>query len=154
MRAEDFRHRHDDVTIDQKAAVYARISSDDGTPLGVTGQLPDYMVLAESRGCRMSACLYQPRRRLWKRRAAPTPSPKTRAARSRSLMVNLSDDAAGLIRSLVSDSNLPQQAGLRLGTDDDTHALAMNLEAQPRPDDVVVEHEGASLYVHPVAGAR
>ena len=69
-------------------------------------------------------------------------------------MVNLSDDAAGLIRSLVSDSNLPQQAGLRLGTDDDTHALAMNLEAQPRPDDVVVEHEGASLYVSPLAAAR
>ena len=41
-------------------------------------------------------------------------------------MVNLSNDAAGIIRGLVSDSDLPESAGLRLGTDDETHALAMS----------------------------
>jgi len=69
-------------------------------------------------------------------------------------MVNISNDAAGLIRSLVSDSDLPESAGLRLGTDDATHALAMNLEAAPREDDVVVEHEGAALYLSPRAAPR
>lgn len=69
-------------------------------------------------------------------------------------MVNISNDAAGLIKSLVSDSDLPESAGLRLGTDDNTHALAMNLETEPRKDDVVVKHKGAALYVSPLAGAR
>ena len=69
-------------------------------------------------------------------------------------MVNLSDEAAGLIRSLVADSDLPDSAGLRLGTDDDKHSLAMNLEAAPRADDLVLEHQGASLFVSPVAASR
>ena len=69
-------------------------------------------------------------------------------------MVNLSDDAAGLIRSLVADSHLPDSAGLRLGTDDDTHSLAMQLAEAPLADDLVLEHEGASLFVSPRAAQR
>ena len=69
-------------------------------------------------------------------------------------MVNLSDDAAGLIRNLVSDGDLPESAGLRLGTDDDTHALAMNLATEPGEDDLVVEHRAASLFVSPLAASR
>lgn len=69
-------------------------------------------------------------------------------------MVDISNDAAGLIRSLVADSDLPESAGLRLGTDDATHALAMKLEAKPQQDDVVVEHGGAALYVSARAAAR
>jgi Fe-S cluster assembly iron-binding protein IscA len=69
-------------------------------------------------------------------------------------MINLSNNAAELIRSLVSDSDLPESAGLRLGTDDESHALAMNLEAVPREDDLVVEHEGAAVWVSPRAAAR
>ena len=69
-------------------------------------------------------------------------------------MVDISKDAAGLIRNLVSDSDLPESAGLRLRTDDATHALAMNLEAEPQQDDVVVEHEGAALYVSSRAATR
>lgn len=69
-------------------------------------------------------------------------------------MVNLSDDAAGLIRSLVSDSDLPHSAGLRLGTDNHTHALAMNLAAEPGEGDLIVEHQDASLFVSPWAASR
>lgn len=69
-------------------------------------------------------------------------------------MVNISDDAAGLIRALVADSDLPASAGLRLGTDDGTHALAMRLAAEPREDDLVLEHQGASLFVSPNAAPR
>ncbi|MCA1711252.1 MAG: hypothetical protein LC789_06265 [Actinobacteria bacterium] len=69
-------------------------------------------------------------------------------------MLNITNDAAGLIRTLVSDSDLPQTAGLRLGTDDDTHALDMHLEAEPRQHDAVVEHDGAALYLSPRAAAR
>ncbi len=69
-------------------------------------------------------------------------------------MVDLSDEAAGLIRTLVADSDLPDSAGLRLGTDDHNHSLAMGLEAAPHADDVVLEHEGASLFVSPLAALR
>ncbi len=69
-------------------------------------------------------------------------------------MVDLSDQAAGLIRTLVADSHLPDSAGLRLGTDDDKHSLAMKLEEAPLADDLVLEHEGASLFVSPLAAAR
>jgi Fe-S cluster assembly iron-binding protein IscA len=69
-------------------------------------------------------------------------------------VLNLSDDAAELIRALVSASDLPESAGLRLGTDDDTRALAMNLEAVPHRDDVVVKHDGAAVWVSPEAAAR
>jgi Fe-S cluster assembly iron-binding protein IscA len=69
-------------------------------------------------------------------------------------LVNLSDEAAGLIRSLVADSELPDSAGLRLGTDDDKHSLAMELEAAPHRDDLVLEHQGASLFVSPLAASR
>jgi Fe-S cluster assembly iron-binding protein IscA len=68
--------------------------------------------------------------------------------------LNLSKDAAELVRELVSQSDLPSSAGLRLGTDDDTHALAMSLEAEPRADDVVVEHDGAAVWISPLAAAR
>jgi Fe-S cluster assembly iron-binding protein IscA len=69
-------------------------------------------------------------------------------------MVDISDDASELIRTLVSDSDLPESAGLRLGTDADTHSLAMNLEAAPQPDDLVLERAGASLFVSPSAAPR
>jgi len=69
-------------------------------------------------------------------------------------MVNISDDAAGLIRTLVAESHLSDSAGLRLGTDDDKHSLAMKLEAAPLADDLVLEHEGASLFVSPLAAPR
>jgi Fe-S cluster assembly iron-binding protein IscA len=69
-------------------------------------------------------------------------------------MIKLSDEAAGLIRTLVADSVLPDSAGLRLGTDEDTHSLAMGLAAAPQADDLVLEHQGASLFVSPVAASR
>lgn len=49
-------------------------------------------------------------------------------------MVSISNDAAGLIRQLVSDSELPAGAGLRPGTDDDPQALAIGLAREPREE--------------------
>lgn len=68
--------------------------------------------------------------------------------------MNISDDAAGLIRTLVAHSDLPPSAGLRLGTDDEKHSLAMNLEPEPRAHDQVLEHDGALLFVSPLAAPR
>jgi Fe-S cluster assembly iron-binding protein IscA len=69
-------------------------------------------------------------------------------------MVNISDAAAGLIHSLVAGSDLPASAGLRLSTDDEKHSLTMNLEAEPRQHDLVLEHQGSSLFVSPQAAPR
>ena len=54
----------------------------------------------------------------------------------------------------MADSHLPESAGLRLGTDDDTHSLAMQLAVAPLADDLVLQHEGASLFVSPLAAPR
>lgn len=69
-------------------------------------------------------------------------------------MVHIADAAAGLIRSLIADSDLPSSAGLRLGTDDERHSLAMKLEAEPRQDDPVLEHQGSSLFLSLHAAPR
>ena len=69
-------------------------------------------------------------------------------------MISLSDEAAGLIRTLVAASDLPDSAGLRLATDDDRHSLAMHLAAAPKADDLVLEHHGACLFVSPLAASR
>jgi Fe-S cluster assembly iron-binding protein IscA len=69
-------------------------------------------------------------------------------------MIHISDEAAGLIRTLVADSGLPDSAGLRLGTDDQNHALAMDLTPEPREQDVVLRAEGATVFLSPVAAVR
>lgn len=69
-------------------------------------------------------------------------------------MVQLSNDAAELIRTLVADHDLPSSAGLRLGTDEEKHSLAMQLEPAPHLDDVVLERDGASLFVSSEAAPR
>jgi len=69
-------------------------------------------------------------------------------------MVQLSNDAAELIRTLVADHDLPSSAGLRLGTDEENHSLAMHLEPGPQEFDVVLEQDGASLFVSPDAAPR
>lgn len=69
-------------------------------------------------------------------------------------MIHISDEAADLIRSLVAESDLPDSAGLRLGTDDETHALAMDLTPAPRESDVVLLADGAVLFVSPNAAVR
>lgn len=69
-------------------------------------------------------------------------------------MITVSDEAATLIRTLVEAATLPDTAGLRLGTDDKMHSLDMHLEANPRPGDEVLEHDGVALFVSPLASAR
>jgi Fe-S cluster assembly iron-binding protein IscA len=68
--------------------------------------------------------------------------------------VQLSTDAAVLIRTLLDDAHLPDTAGLRLGTDDATHALEMRLAASPEENDLVLAHAGACVFVSPLAAQR
>lgn len=69
-------------------------------------------------------------------------------------MITMTTEAATLITSLVSDSDLPPSAGLRLGTDPFLGSLAMSLTPEPRPSDVVIDRDGALLFLAPTVAAR
>jgi iron-sulfur cluster assembly protein len=64
-------------------------------------------------------------------------------------MITMTEEAASLIVSLVNDTDLPNSAGLRLGTDPFRGSLAMSLSRIPNPDDIVVDHDGAQLFLSP-----
>ena len=69
-------------------------------------------------------------------------------------MITISNEAAVLIHSLLTDADLPETAGLRLSTDPEKNSLAMCLAPHPRERDVVFAHHGASLFLSPIAAAR
>ena len=69
-------------------------------------------------------------------------------------MLHLSDDAAGLIRDLVAEADLPDGAGLRIAQRDDHTALVMTLAEQPGQDDDTVTQDDATVFLGPVAADR
>ena len=69
-------------------------------------------------------------------------------------MITMSHDAATLIRTLVSDSDLPATGGLRLGADPFLGSLAMSLSTEASTSDVVVDQDGALLFLAPIVAAR
>ncbi len=69
-------------------------------------------------------------------------------------MMKMTDEAASLIVSLLTETALPSSAGLRLRTDPHRGSLDMSLSAQPRKQDLVVDHGGALLFVTPAVAER
>ncbi len=69
-------------------------------------------------------------------------------------MVRLTDDAATMIVDLVEDRSLPDGAGLRIAPRSDHPALTMSLVDQGAPRDVVVQADGARLFLAPDADRR
>ena len=67
-------------------------------------------------------------------------------------MLTLTDEAADLVRLLVSSDE--RSWGLRLGTDDDTHALVMGLWRASCRDDVEVARDGVRVWLSPLAATR
>lgn len=69
-------------------------------------------------------------------------------------MVLLTDDAATMIVDLVQQRQLPDGAGLRIAPRPDHPALAMSLVEHAAPWDVVVQADGARLFLAPDADRR
>lgn len=69
-------------------------------------------------------------------------------------MFAISNEAAVLICRLLAGAGLPATAGLRLSTDPEKNSLAMCLAARPRERDVLLTHDGASLFLSPTAAMR
>jgi Fe-S cluster assembly iron-binding protein IscA len=70
------------------------------------------------------------------------------------LVPKLSDDAAGLIRSLASKARAVTGSGLRISVDRRHDSLSMELVPTATYGDVVVLNGGASLFVSPAASRR
>ncbi len=69
-------------------------------------------------------------------------------------MLNVTGQAADLIKELVADADLPEEAGLRLAQRDDHTALGMSLAAEAASDDVVLVENNAMVFVGPMAAER
>lgn len=69
-------------------------------------------------------------------------------------MLSLTHDAASKITELLSATDLPDAAGLRLARRDDHTALAMRLVAGPETDDIAIDAEDAHVFLDSAAADR
>lgn len=67
-------------------------------------------------------------------------------------MLMLTVGAADAIQALIDDGNLPEESALRISSrasDNGAPAFALTLQAQPNPQDQIVESAGARVFVDP-----
>lgn len=67
-------------------------------------------------------------------------------------MLTLTPDAASAIHTLIDQGEFPEDAALRISTrasENGVPAYALTLEVRPRPEDQIVEAEGARVFVDP-----
>jgi Fe-S cluster assembly iron-binding protein IscA len=69
-------------------------------------------------------------------------------------MLTLSDDAAGLIRSLALQARASTGSGLRISVDERHDSLSMELASEAVRGDVVVLNRGSLLFLSPAASSR
>lgn len=68
-------------------------------------------------------------------------------------MLVLTHDAAAVIRSIVEQSDVPEEGGLRITAqplDDRQAALELSVAEEPEAMDEVIEQEGAHVFLEPV----
>ena len=69
-------------------------------------------------------------------------------------MLVLSDDAAGLIRTLTRASKASAGTGLRITVDGRYNSLSMALASEAQPDDAVVLNRDTLVFLSPRATRR
>ena len=69
-------------------------------------------------------------------------------------MLNVTEQAATMIRDLLDEADLADGAGLRIAQRDDHTALTMRLCDQPHNDDVVVVGHDVSVFLGRMAARR
>lgn len=69
-------------------------------------------------------------------------------------MLLVTEQAAGVIKELLTSGGLPAGAGLRLAQRDDHPALAMRMSRRPDAGDVVVREHDVAVFLGPVAARR
>ncbi|MGH3794716.1 MAG: adhesin [Pseudonocardiaceae bacterium] len=68
-------------------------------------------------------------------------------------MLAITDTAAQAINSLISGSQLPEGAGLRIASLPETESEGLELSVAPAPDeqDTVLKGGGATVFLEPIA---
>lgn len=72
-------------------------------------------------------------------------------------MLTVTDQAVRAIRELTQQAGLPDDTGIRIAAnaaDDGQPAYGMEIAPEPLPTDMVVESEGARVFLDPVASAE
>lgn len=67
-------------------------------------------------------------------------------------MLTMTTEAASAIHDLIDEGDLPEDAALRISSrapDDGAPAFALTLEVGPRPEDQIIEADGARVFVDP-----
>jgi iron-sulfur cluster assembly protein len=67
-------------------------------------------------------------------------------------MLTLTDTASVLIKNLT-DQTASEEAGLRISAAEGTPNLTVDVTASPEPNDTVVEHTGARVFLEETAAA-
>jgi Fe-S cluster assembly iron-binding protein IscA len=62
-------------------------------------------------------------------------------------MLTMTDNAVAAIRSLTTQPNVPDSAGLRIATDRSAGALQLTVAPEPHEGDQVVDTSGARLFL-------
>lgn len=62
-------------------------------------------------------------------------------------MLTVTDNAVAAIRSLTSQPDVPEGAGLRIATDASAGALRLSVAASPQEGDQIVDSAGARLFL-------
>lgn len=67
-------------------------------------------------------------------------------------MLNLTNGAVQVIRTVTANPELPPETGIRIASGaDQTDALSLSVASGPEAGDQVVEEEGARVYIEPEA---
>lgn len=68
-------------------------------------------------------------------------------------MLTLTDNAVSVIRTLTSQPEVPDGAGLRIAADatDNSGGLTLSLATAPQEGDEVLDNSGARLFLEPTA---
>lgn len=66
-------------------------------------------------------------------------------------MLAITETAAVAITTLISDSQMPEGAGLRIVQPEGSEALQLSVAPEPAEQDTVLESAGANVFLEPVA---
>lgn len=69
-------------------------------------------------------------------------------------MLSITEDAARLVRTLIRDAALPEDAGIRIVVDPTHNSVSMGFAVEPEPQDVVLTARGAHVFLAPSAARR
>jgi iron-sulfur cluster assembly protein len=69
-------------------------------------------------------------------------------------VLTVTENAATVIKGLVTSAEESHDAGLRIGAKDGADHLAVEIAAAPMPEDAVIEDGGARVFLDPVASPQ